>query len=73
MHIYALSAIFFSARNVILFLFLPLLTLPFYFLFTSRGVTNFMLMPIAAEVKPSKEHAGATLEVPSEEILPKSV
>lgn len=25
------------------------------------------------EVKPSKEHAGATLEVPSEEILPKSV
>lgn len=27
---------------------------------------------IDAEVKPSKEHAGATLEIPSEEILNKS-
>lgn len=30
-------------------------------------------MLIDAEVKPSKDHAGATLEIPSEELLKKSV
>lgn len=32
----------------------------------------FHIETVTAEVKPEKEHAGATLEVPSEEILKKS-
>lgn len=30
---------------------------------------SFMPVWIDAEVKPSKEHAGATLEIPSEDVL----
>ncbi|XP_077239908.1 mitochondrial zinc maintenance protein 1, mitochondrial-like [Tasmannia lanceolata] len=42
--------------------------------FISTMIVQAKLSPSGGyEVKPSKEHAGATLEIPSEEILPKSV
>lgn len=45
-----------------------------YYLITCRQLYKnltifYMPIWIAAEVKPDKEHAGATLEIPSEDIL----
>lgn len=39
---------------------------------TETFIHDVHIKTVTAEVKPDKEHAGATLEIPSEEILKKA-
>lgn len=51
---------------------LNILKIPFLILINKVYESQTLFLGIAAEMKPSKDHAGATLEVPSEELLRKS-